>query len=177
MHGLIFNQLEQFVTKNHGHAVWEQIEKASGSETPIFLPTKMYDDKFLFSILQAAEKTLNVPGDQILFSFGEYMAPQLIKIYSHSIKPEWTVIDLLEHTENTMHKAVRFADKLADPPKLNCKRIQSNAVEISYRSPRGIIAFGKGVISGFSKAYNQPLQIVQSQQGEATILRISMTKN
>ncbi|MCU0383018.1 MAG: heme NO-binding domain-containing protein [Cyclobacteriaceae bacterium] len=177
MHGLIFNQLQQFVTRTHGPVVWEEIELAAGKDLPMFMPTKVYDDAHFFGMLQAAEKTLKVSGEDIMHSFGEYLAPQLVKIYAQTIKPEWSVIDLLEHTENTMHRAVRFADKQADPPKLRCKRIDTNSVEILYNSSRGMVAFGRGLIVGFSKAFSQPLEIQQVTQNDGTLLRIKMLKS
>ncbi|MCE2734646.1 MAG: heme NO-binding domain-containing protein [Flammeovirgaceae bacterium] len=139
MHGLIFNQLQQFVTRTHGPVVWEEIELAAGKDLPMFMPTKVYDDSHFFSMLQAAEKTLKVSGENIMHSFGEYLAPQLVKIYAQTIKPEW--------------------------------------VEILYTSSRGMVAFGKGLIVGFSKAFSQPLEIQQIKQGEGVLLRITMLKN
>ena len=58
---------------------------------------------------------------EILEAFGEFIAPSLLKIYSASIKSDWNTINLLKHVENTIHKAVRFADKNATPPELGCE--------------------------------------------------------
>ncbi|GHN02950.1 hypothetical protein WSM22_44390 [Cytophagales bacterium WSM2-2] len=82
----------------------------------VYLPTQVYPDAEAVLLVRCASEFTKVPVATILETFGNFIAPSLLQIYSASIQPEWNTIDLLEHVETTIHKAVRFADKNASPP-------------------------------------------------------------
>jgi hypothetical protein len=173
MHGLVFQQLQQFVTKNHGAKTWNDILDNSQVSTKSFLPTKIYDDAEALSIVSAASALLKAPASTILESFGEFIAGNLIKIYAFAIKPEWRTLDLVEHTENSMHKAVRFNDKEATPPALVCKRVAPNKVLIEYKSERKMIDLGVGIIKGFATHYNEKIDIKRRDVIGITTLEVT----
>src|SRR5882724_4885836 len=118
MHGIIFQQLQQFVTKNYSNKQWTDLLDSVNLTGKFYLPTQVYPDAELVSIVVKASEVTKMPVPEILEAFGEFIAPSLLKVYAGSIKSEWNTIDLLEHVENTIHKAVRFADKTATPPEL-----------------------------------------------------------
>jgi len=171
MHGIIFNQFNQFVVKTYGIYTWGQICDKLDSKS-LHFPTQVYADEEFFDIVQAAAAQIKIGKEELMIAFGEFIAPTLLKVYSASIQPSWTIFDLLEHTENTMHKAVRWADKLADPPKLVCQRVTVNEVVIDYSSRRKMVAFGVGIIKGLSKSYNEKLDITRIDDVKSSQLRI-----
>lgn len=173
MHGIVFQQLQTFVTKNHGFSVWQDLLLASGLNNRTYLPTQIYPDDEAFAIVTQAAKTLNIPVPQVLEKFGEFISANLIKIYGAMINPEWRALDLIEHTENTMHKAVRFSDRNATPPPLVCKRIAPNKVQIEYNSHRQMVDLGVGIIKGFGVHYNEKLDVVKKGSNGATILEVT----
>lgn len=176
MHGIVFQQLHQFVTKNYGHESWAKITADAGLAGKMFLPSKIYPDSDAASIVQAACRTLNAEPATILEAFGEFIAPNLLKIYAASIKPDWKVLDLLEHTEERMHRAVRFSDNKATPPPLGCTRVSADKVRIEYSSERNMIDLGIGIIKGFGKFYNENLSIKRFDQAGSTVLEIVKMK-
>jgi hypothetical protein len=173
MQGIIFQQLQHFVTRNYGHDTWASVLSEAGHAGKMFLPTAVYPDQDAIVIVQAACKLLNADINSVLEAFGEFIAPNLIKIYSTSIKQEWKVLDLLEHTEKTMHRAVRFSDKNASPPALQCTRIAANKVRIEYLSERKMAALGIGIIKGFGKIYNEPLTVKAVNMPDRVVLEIT----
>jgi hypothetical protein len=72
----------------------------------------------LVALVVAATKATGLKADAILEDFGEFIAPDLISMFRASIKPEWRTLELLEHTEETIHKAVRLRNPGATPPEL-----------------------------------------------------------
>lgn len=159
MHGLIFSELKKFVDTHHGVGVWNDLITASGTNNKTFLPVKSYPDEELVAIVQKACEKTNTPLPEILDQFGQFLVPSLMRMYVASIKPEWRTLDLLEHTELTMHKAVRFSDKNAAPPALECVRVSPQEVNIIYRSPRKMVDLGLGLIKGISKHYQEKIDI------------------
>jgi hypothetical protein len=172
MHGIVFQQLQQFVTKSYGHETWAKVIADAGQAGKLFLPNKIYPDSDATSIVQAACKALNAEPAAVLEAFGEFIAPNLLKIYAASIKPEWKVLDLLQHTEEKMHRAVRFSDHKATPPALGCTRVSQDKVRIEYSSERNMIDLGIGIIKGFGKFYDENLSVRRFDQPNSTVLEI-----
>lgn len=174
MHGIIFQQLQQFVTKNYGVQQWLSLLDSIQLKGKVYLPTQVYPDQEAISIVAKASEVTNISVTDILESFGEFIAPSLLRIYSASIRPEWSTIDLLEHVENTIHKAVRFADKSATPPQLACERLSRNVVMIDYSSNRKMIEVGIGIIKAIARAKNETVDIVRADAAGVTTLKVSL---
>lgn len=175
MHGIVFNQMQQFVAKNHGTSTWKSILANAGMEGKIFMPMDIYPDHEIQALVSSASELLNQNPATVLEDFGIFIASGLIRIYSSSIKPEWKVLDLIEHTENTMHKAVRFSDKNATPPALVCQRIALNKVVIEYHSERKMVDLGVGIIKGLGAYYNEKLVVNKRPTPEGGTL-VEVTK-
>ena len=55
--------------------------------------------------------------------------------YGHLLKPEWRAIDVIDHTEGTVHAVVRVKNPDAKPPKLKTQRLSPNEVLLVYTRP------------------------------------------
>jgi hypothetical protein len=173
MHGIVFQQVKNFVVGNFSLSTWEEILDKAQLSGKMFMPTSIYPDKEAQALIAAISAKLNLPATEVLEKFGEYLSGNLIKIYAASISQGWRTLDLLEHTENTMHKAVRFADKNATPPKLVCKRLTKDKVCITYTSERLMADLGVGLIKGFAKHYNERIQIDRKDSNSVTELFVT----
>jgi len=176
MHGIIFQQLQLFVTKNYSNKQWTDLLDSVNLSGKFYLPTQVYPDAELVSIVVKASEVTKMPVPDILEAFGEFIAPSLLKIYAASINSEWNTIDLLEHVENTIHKAVRFADKAATPPELGCTRKSPVKVEIDYSSKRKMIEVGIGIIKAISKIKNEKVDIKRVDSNGTTKLEVTLIK-
>jgi hypothetical protein len=177
MHGIIFQQLQQFVNKNYGSNQWIELLESANLGGKFYMPTQVYDDSEVVSLVVKASEITGRSVQEIMESFGEFIAPSLLKIYSASIKSDWSTIDLLEHVENTIHKAVRFADKNASPPELDCKRKSPTKVVIDYTSKRKMIDVGVGIIKGIAKIKNERIEIKRTDLNETSNLEVSLIAN
>jgi hypothetical protein len=83
------------------------------------------------------------------------MAPNLLRVYKSYLDPTWSTMDVLEHAEKRMHKAVRTHDKGASPPILDITRVSPLEVTIDYRSPRRLSALAVGIIEGIAAYFNE----------------------
>lgn len=162
MHGIVFNGLQKFVTASYNYSTWIDLCKEANVHGKMYFPTDTYPDEEVLAIVVAASKATGNGIPIILENFGEFMINDLMKIYRHSLNPDWnTSLDLLANVEETIHKAVRMKNPNATPPQLECKRTSFNEVIIRYRSKRKLCFLARGLITGVSKYFNEELIVTE----------------
>lgn len=161
MLGLIFTQLQKYVNSKFDYATWKLLLEKSNLKNKIFSPGEMYPDEEALAIVSAASETTKIPAADILEDFGKFLVPDLLRVYSTSVKPEWKTLDMLENIEGTIHRAVRQRDAGASPPKLICKRTSLSSVEITYSSARKLCPLAIGLIKGVAEHYQEQVQITE----------------
>jgi hypothetical protein len=75
------------------------------------------------------------------------------------VKPEWKTLDLIEHTEERIHKIVRLRHTGARPPYLTTERRGPREIVIHYSSARRMCALAKGIARGIARSYNESITI------------------
>lgn len=156
MRGIIHAELAQYVISRAGsNEEWEALLAEAGLEGRHYLSSETYPDDELFGLVLAESRRSGKPIPAILVEFGRHLAPPLAHTYSAFIPDHWRTLDLLEHTEETIHKAVRRKGPGATPPNLSCTRVSETEVHISYRSERRLCALAKGIISGVADVYGE----------------------
>ncbi|HEU5415106.1 MAG TPA: heme NO-binding domain-containing protein [Candidatus Angelobacter sp.] len=162
MHGLIFSELKKYVETKFDSKTWDTLQEKAGLKGNLYLAASVYPDNDLLSLVTTACQMTGVDAQTILEDFGDFIAPDLIRQYSFLIKPEWTLVDFLCNTEDTIHKIVRFHPGVA-PPQLMVRRLADDRVTISYDSKRKMCALLKGIVKGAAKHYNKTVSIVESR--------------
>ena len=172
MHGLIHAQLDEFVETRYGADAWKTILSEAGLGDKTYLPNITYADHEAAAIISAASGLTSTPAATLLESFGEFLAPTLMASYRQLIQPSWKTIDLLLHTEETIHKVVRLRDSGPQPPRLDFQRIGPNVLKFNYNSPRRMSALARGIIKGVAKHYGERVSI---EENSSTNGRSEMT--
>ena len=172
MHGIVYQQLMEFVKQGHGEDALNNILKDAGLEGKFYSATKSHPDEDIEAIVASACKALGTDRDTVLEAFGVYIAPDLLKIFSSYVKNDWKAMDLLEHIETTIHKSVRITNPEADPPALKIERVSDNEVLIHYSSQRKMIALGVGIIKAIGDHYNESMSIDRQETATGTTLRV-----
>ncbi len=162
MHGIIFGELKKYVDTNLGGDSWNTLLNEAGLGTKMYMPIKEYPDKEAVAIISVVAKTLRTDVRTILTEFGEFIAPDLLKLYHRMVNPEWKTLDLIENTEDTIHRVVRLRNPGAKPPELKTKRKGPNQVVITYASPRHMCGVAIGIVRGVAKHYDEKIRITQS---------------
>jgi predicted hydrocarbon binding protein len=159
MHGVIFTELEKYVKEKFGKAAWSGLLQEAKLGPKIYLATAEYPDEEVVAIVTAAVKATGKPAGVILEDFGEFIVPDLVKMFQMAIKPEWRTLDFLENTEHTIHKMVRLKNPGAEPPQLVTQRTHPTEVVITYTSKRRLCAVAKGIVRGVAKHYKEKITI------------------
>lgn len=162
MHGLIFSELRKYVVAKLGDPAWESLLHQAGLGSRVYVISDTYPDAEVVALVSTASKITGLTAGVILEDFGEFIVPSLLTTYKSFIKPGWRTLDLLEHTEQTIHRAVRMRDRGADPPKLQVTRTSPTEVVIVYASPRKLCAVAKGIAKGIAKHYGDTIAIRES---------------
>ncbi len=162
MHGLIFAELKRFVDEGHGPGVWDLLLRESGIGAKIYLTMEVYPDEELVRLATTASTITGAPLGQILEAFGGFLAPTYFKLYGHLLKPEWTTLDVIEHTEQSIHRVVRIKNPGARPPELRCVRTSSVEVLLVYNSSRRMCSVAKGIAKGLAAHFRESIRISES---------------
>jgi predicted hydrocarbon binding protein len=78
------------------------------------------------------------------------------------IHPNWKTLDVIEHTEDEIHRVVRLHNRDAHPPDLKCIRTSADEVIIHYSSQRKMCDVAKGIAKGLAKFYEESISVSES---------------
>ena len=163
MHGSIFLELRKYISTKHGTAAWETVQDKSGLKSREFSPLQEYPDSEAMALIAAAVAMTGTPADAMLQDFGAFIAPDLLAMFWGTIKPGWKTLDVIEHTEQTIHSVVRLKNPGARPPELKVLRISADEVRIDYRSARKMCAVAKGIARGLASYFKETVAVTEAE--------------
>ncbi|MDF3078737.1 MAG: hypothetical protein K0S09_2626 [Sphingobacteriaceae bacterium] len=158
VHGSIFFLLKKYVNAEFAAGTWDNLIKLSGAVGEYEL-TYNYSLQEIGSIVAAASQLTGISHYNIQERFGEYLVPDLFKLYASYLRPEWKTFEVLMHTENVMHGAVRKLNSAANPPVLYVSKVNEKLLIIDYYSQRRMSALAVGIIKGIAKYFGESERI------------------
>jgi predicted hydrocarbon binding protein len=156
VHGIIFVELKGFVEHALGVDAWQlALQRAELDPTTVYLPIREYPDSDIEAIVGACVEMARLPVETVLERFGQYIVPGLVKTYPALIDRKWRTLELLQNTDQILHKVVRARIKGARPPTLRCESVDAETLRVFYSSHRSLCALAKGIMLGVAKHYNE----------------------
>ena len=159
MHGIIFEQLREYVWRAYGAQAWAEMLAKAAPDRRFYAPDVGYPDEELEALLAEASKKSGADRAEVLLDFGRFIAPTLLDLYRPLVSESWGLLDLLEHVEETIHRVVRLDDPAAAPPRLRVERPDERRVLVHYDSERNMCELGKGIIEGLQSGLGQSVAI------------------
>lgn len=159
MHGAVHAEFRQFAIAQVGHGRWTRMLADAGRPSLAPRMAGSYPDEDLVAsigLLAAATKT---GPDEVLRLFGRALFPHLVDTYGVLIPPAWGALDLIEHTEGVIHRAIRLRDPAATPPHLRGERTSATEVRVVYDSDRRLCHLARGLLEGVGEHYGEALAI------------------
>ncbi len=176
MHGTIFTLLKRYVQTQYDHSTWVKLVELSGLEKVDFDTKSVYPDAHIYALIGHAAEMTGIPAGELHEKFGEYLVPDLIYMYQKLVKPEWNTLDMLEHTEATMHAHVRREHAENSPPVLDVQRLSENELMIDYVSPRRMSGLAVGIVRGLAVYFDEADRIdvmpTTSEDGERVRIHV-----
>lgn len=155
MHGSIFVLLKRFIESTYDFSTWIRLTEEAGITHGPYQMHEMYLTREMFAILQAAADLTGEPFYDIMESYGEFLVPDLLMVYKKYVQPEWRTYEMLLHTEEAMHGAVKREDSRTNPPKLLVTKKGNRQLIVDYYSKRRMDAMAVGIIKGIARYYNE----------------------
>jgi Haem-NO-binding len=159
MHGLIFAELKKFSDERLGPDAWDELLAKAGLGGRMFLTIQSYSDADAVAIVKAACLRTGMGLDALLQHFGEFIAPNLLRSYAHLLDREWRTLDVLENTEQTIHRVVRLRNPGASPPELRTERPGPDHLIVVYGSARKMCGIAKGIVRGLARHFGETVAI------------------
>jgi hypothetical protein len=159
MHGIIHLELEKFVVAGFGRRAWEELLGKTGLQDRLYTPVQTYPDDDIVRVVEAAVEMTGKSRTEILEAFGEHLVPTYLHVYGALIDAGWKTLDVIEHTEETIHRVVRMRQPGAAPPRLHVERTSPDEVVVTYDSPRKLCAVARGIVRGIAKHYGERISI------------------
>lgn len=158
MHGIVMVGLREFVLDAFDERTWELLKREATDRTDFYLPLQTYPDEELLRLVEVAVERLEIPQDDLLFSFGAFLVGSLSETYNAYLDDRWDALDLLANTESVIHTALR--DRTTGefrPPALRTERVDEDTVVVEYTSNRQICPFARGLIDGLGEQFGEEL--------------------
>ena len=178
MHGFIFGELKKMVDAKLGGDGWRRIMSEAGLGAKLYMSVGEYPDSDAAAIVSAVAASTGLAPKAVLEGFGEFIAVDLLSLYGHLVKPAWRTLDVLENTEETIHRVVRTRNPGAKPPQLTTVR-DGNDVVITYSSKRRMCGVAIGIVRGLARHYGESVRVdeLSCMANGAPACRIRATKD
>jgi len=159
MHGIIHLELHNFVKSQYGEDALRQVLARAEQSSTVITPLQSYPDADLVAMVVAASELTGRPATKLLEAFGEFLVPTYVGLYGALLKPTWRTLDVIERTEETIHRVVRRRQPGALPPRLRTVRVGPKMAILTYDSPRRLCAVARGIARGLASRFGEQLTI------------------
>lgn len=158
MKGVVFNILEDMVVEKGGVVLWQKLLNKAGVEGS-YISVDTYEDAELFKIVHEVQQALDLPLEDVIRSFGDFMFAKLAERYPMFVEAESDLFGFLQSIEPVIHLEVKKLYTEANLPSIGCDEGDSDSLIMNYRSPRKLCILAEGLIQGAATYYQTPINI------------------
>jgi hypothetical protein len=160
MKGIVFNLLEEAVTRTYGEDTWDDLLETAGLEGA-YTSLGNYPDQQLTDLVQAASAATGADSQTIIRWFGREAMPALATAYPGFFVPHHDLGSFLNTLNDIIHPEVRKLYPGADVPTFGFATASDGTITMRYGSPRRLCAFAEGLIEGAAAQFGQAVTIDQ----------------
>jgi hypothetical protein len=158
--GIVFNLLEDAVTRAHGENVWDDLLETAGLDGA-YTSLGTYPDLHLTGLVEAASAATGMPPQATIRWFGREAMPALAAANPGFFDPHDDVRSFLYTLNDIIHPEVRKLYPGADVPTFGFTTAEDGTITMRYGSPRRLCAFAEGLIEGAAAHFGQTVAIEQ----------------
>jgi hypothetical protein len=160
--GIIFNLVEDVVSKAHGERVWDQLLTDADLDGG-YTSMGDYPDEELYALVGAASKALDLPADDVIRTLGHGAALGLAGQYPQFFTPHRRTRDLVLTLNDVIHAEVRKIHRRADPPEFVFTDVGDAELLMEYRSRRGLCTLADGMLGGAAAYFGERATVTHEQ--------------
>jgi len=159
MKGIIFNVLEDMIVAQCGMSVWNDLLKKNAPENRTYVSAKSYSEAELFGIAQDVSVMLDIPLQDIVRAFGNFLFDGLATRHVEVVKRFSDFTSMVLGIHNVIHVEVNKLYHEPALPTISSRIVTANHIELNYRSPRKLCYCAEGLLFGAAKHYGQTITI------------------
>jgi hypothetical protein len=162
MHGVIFVELKKFLDARFGESCWPRLLSRAGLGDRSYLAVQEYPDTEAQALLSAAMIETGLEEDAFEQHLGEFMAPDLLRMYGSLLPRGSRTLDVVEHADAVMLRVLRARNPAAESVPLRAERVDAGDVVVTYCSPRRMCGLAKGIVRGVARHFQEPVAIEET---------------
>jgi Haem-NO-binding len=162
MKGVVFNLLEEIVSRDYGENTWDELLDAAELDGA-YTSLGSYPDADLFALVAAASSALDLPPEQVVRWFGRNALPLLADSYPQFFEPHDSARSFVLTLNDIIHPEVRKVYPGADVPVFDFDTSSDDVLVMGYASKRRLCAFAEGLIEGAADHYGEEVSIKQPE--------------
>lgn len=159
MKGIIFNVLEEMIVAQAGMEVWNTLLEKHTPQNRVYVSAKNYPETELFAIATDVAALLNVPLQQVVKAFGQYLFSGLATRHTGVMTRFSGFTSLVMGIHNVIHVEVNKLYHEPALPTISCVLVNNHNIELTYHSPRKLCFCAEGLIFGAAEHYQQAITI------------------
>lgn len=162
MHGVIFVELRKFVDARLGEGAWAGILGPAGLDGRVYLPVLEYPDAEAAALVAETRERTGLGLDALFQELGEFMAPDLLRMYGSLLRREWRTLEVVENAQATMHRVMRARNTTAPPLDLHAERTGPDELTLVYGAARRMCGLAKGIVRGMARHFGERVVLEES---------------
>jgi hypothetical protein len=171
MKGIVFTEFLEMIEKTFGFELVDQLigktELATGGA---YTTIGTYDHKELLALVGNLHHLTDIPVNDLLMSYGQYLFPKLMTIAPDIISQFRGSFDLVSAVDSIIHVEVNKLYPDAELPKFNVIMHNEKELKLTYTSCRPFVYLAKGLILGCSQYYNEKITVdIENRERDSLI--------
>ncbi|NWL76761.1 heme NO-binding protein [Pseudomonas taiwanensis] len=158
MKGIVFNLLEEVVTRHQGEDAWDALLDGTGLDG-VYTALGSYPDDHIYRLVAAAAEALDMSSFEVLRWFGREAMPSLASRYPAYFDPHDSTHPFILSVNQIIHPEVRMIYPGADVPTFGFRDETDGTLMMTYRSPRRLCALAHGFIEGAAVHFGESLAV------------------
>jgi hypothetical protein len=156
MKGIVFNLLEEVVSRHHGASTWDDLLDAAGL-SGAYTSLGSYPDEHVITLVKAASEALGTTPSEVLRWFGREAMPVLAERYPLFFSAHASARPFLLSLNSIIHPEVRKLYPGADVPVFQFSDDVDGALLMKYESARKLCALAEGFVEGAGVHYGEAI--------------------
>lgn len=162
MKGIVFTLLQEVVTNEYDEDTWDDLIDAAGVNGA-YTAVGTYDHAELHALVAAAVAALDSTADEIVVWFGRKALPLLAERYPDLFVGHTTARSFVLTLNDVIHPEVRKLFPGAYAPSFDFDTSDPEAIELTYRSNRGLCRFTEGLVMGAADHFGEHAEVVHDR--------------
>jgi hypothetical protein len=156
--GIIFNLLEEVVTREFGANTWDDLLDAAGVDGA-YTSLGNYADEEVFELVAAASTALALSPSEVLRWFGRNAMPMMARRFPVFFDGHATTRSFLVTLNHVIHPEVGKLYPDAQTPTFVFEAGEDESLWVTYHSQRKLCALAEGFMHGAAGHYNERLHL------------------